>query len=48
MTSIALPDSNPHLQALLALSDTELAQYDIAAVNLACASGLPGTESLHF
>ena len=32
--------------ALLPLSNAELAQQDIAAVNLACAVGLPGTETI--
>jgi hypothetical protein len=31
---------------LMTLSDEELAKYDIAEVNLACASGLPGTEKI--
>jgi hypothetical protein len=34
------------MQDLLTLSDAELAQLDIAEVNLLCAKGLPGTEDI--
>jgi len=34
----------PHWSALLNLSEAELAEHDVAAINLACAAGLPGAE----
>lgn len=34
----------PHWSALLNLSEAELAEHDVAAINLACAAELPGTE----
>jgi hypothetical protein len=34
------------LEQLVALSDADLARHDIAAVNLACAQGLPGAERI--
>src|SRR5690349_13026401 len=33
---------------LLPKSNDELAKYDVAAVNLACAAGLPGSERIDF
>src|SRR5262245_59424212 len=36
----------PHFDQFVHLSDAELAAQDVAAVNLACASGLPGAEGL--
>ncbi|MBL8797887.1 MAG: hypothetical protein JNM56_28575, partial [Planctomycetia bacterium] len=33
-------------RSLISLSDAELARLDIAAVNLACAQGLPGAERI--
>lgn len=41
------PSGNPSLESLVACSPEELNRYDIAAVNLACADGLPGSESLN-
>ena len=43
-TQPARTDSLPDWQALTRLSDEQLGRYDIAAVNLACAVGLPGAE----
>ncbi|HTQ38983.1 MAG TPA: transglutaminase family protein [Pirellulales bacterium] len=36
----------PSVRQLLAMNDAELARQDIAAVDLACAAGLPGAEDL--
>jgi hypothetical protein len=36
----------PDWRELAPLSDEELGHYDIAAVNLACAAGLPGAEAI--
>jgi hypothetical protein len=36
------------LNALKTASDAQLAGFDIAEVNLACAAGLPGSETLHY
>lgn len=36
------------LDHLVSLCDEDLAKYDIAAVNLACAVGLPGSEGIDF
>src|SRR5436309_1170754 len=36
----------PNWRALVRLPDDELGRYDIAAVNLACAEGLPGAEQI--
>jgi hypothetical protein len=41
-----MPSGQLSLQDLLVLSDEELARYDVAAVNLACAAGLPGAEQI--
>jgi hypothetical protein len=38
----------PRWHDLIHLSDHELARYDVAAVNLACAVGLPGAEAIDF
>ena len=40
--------SVPHWRKLVWLSDVVLSRYDIAAVNLACAEGLPGAEQIDF
>ena len=40
-------DSLPRIEDLIGLSDAELAKYDIAELNLACAAGLPGAERIN-
>lgn len=40
------PDASGAPAELAALSDAELAQVDIARMNLICAQGIPGSESL--
>ena len=41
------PDKSYSLEYLVKLSDEELAKYDIAELNLACAEGLPGAENIN-
>src|SRR5689334_23631852 len=49
---MAGPSSTPearlvdNLASLLAWTPAELAQWDVARLNLACAAGLPGSEGL--
>jgi hypothetical protein len=41
-------DALPSWQELVRLRDAELAGFDLAVINLACAAGLPGTEHLDY
>lgn len=43
---VALTGKLPHWRHLVRLSNEELGRYDIAAVNLACAEGLPGADEI--
>ena len=43
----AAPQSRTSLQQLLVSSPAQIAQYDIALLNLVCAVGLPGAENLN-
>ena len=42
-----VPEETLSLQQLIELPEKDLAQVDIAAMNLACAVGLPGSEKLN-
>ena len=41
-----VPEESLTLEELIKLPEDDLAQVDIAAMNLACAVGLPGSENL--
>ena len=41
-----VPEESLTLEELIKLPEDDLAQVDIAAMNLACAAGLPGSENL--